>query len=202
MARPTNTIERQKQIALGLMRVMAKKGYDGASVADIAKSAKLTTGLVHYHFDNKLEILQFLAKHLTSESLNQVKARLQTMSGNPQLALDALIDFYLGLGATARPEVLACWIGLSAEALRHRPIQQLFEAALFELKSLIKAHIDAGIRSRTFHRQVDADAAAAGVVAAIQGYFVLAGTARGFVPKGTAARTVKAMVHGVLKGVR
>ena len=36
---------------------MAKRGYDGASVADIAKAARLTPGLVHYHFKNKQELI-------------------------------------------------------------------------------------------------------------------------------------------------
>jgi len=57
MARPSNTDERRLQIMGALVKVMAKRGYDGASVADIARAARLTPGLVHYHFKNKQEIL-------------------------------------------------------------------------------------------------------------------------------------------------
>ena len=57
MPRPSNTDERRAQIADALKRVMARKGYDGATVNDIAAEADLTPGLVHYHFRNKLEIL-------------------------------------------------------------------------------------------------------------------------------------------------
>ena len=57
MARPSNTDERRLQIMGALVKVMARRGYDGASVADIARAARLTPGLVHYHFKNKQEIL-------------------------------------------------------------------------------------------------------------------------------------------------
>lgn len=55
--RPPNTNARRAQISGGLIKVMAKRGYDGASVNEIAKAAELTPGLIHYHFKNKQEIL-------------------------------------------------------------------------------------------------------------------------------------------------
>jgi len=57
MARPSNTDQRREQITRALQAVMAKKGYDRASISEIAAAAGLAAGLVHYHFDSKLEIL-------------------------------------------------------------------------------------------------------------------------------------------------
>ena len=56
MSRASNTDDRRAQIVDALIAVMAKHGYDGASIADIARKAGLAPGLVHYHFDSKLEI--------------------------------------------------------------------------------------------------------------------------------------------------
>lgn len=53
MPRPSNTAERQEQIVLGLLEVMAERGYEKASVASIARAAELSPGLVHYHFQTK-----------------------------------------------------------------------------------------------------------------------------------------------------
>ena len=47
MARPSNTEERRQQIVQGLLRVMAERGYERASIAEIARAAGLTPGLVH-----------------------------------------------------------------------------------------------------------------------------------------------------------
>ncbi len=184
------------------MLVMAKKGYDGASIADIAKAAKLTAGLVHYHFKSKLEILTALAEQLSQDSASALHQHLDASSDSPSQAIDAVIDFYLGVGATAKPEVLACWIALSGEALRHKAIGKVFEATLADTHQVVKARIEAGIRKKTLANNIDAGAAAAALVAAIQGYFVIAGTARALVPKGSAAQTVKQMMQGVLGAKR
>ena len=42
MPRPSNTAERRAQITGALVKVMARRGYDGATIADIAKAARLT----------------------------------------------------------------------------------------------------------------------------------------------------------------
>jgi AcrR family transcriptional regulator len=57
MPRPSKTAERREQIIDGLIHVMAQHSYDGASTARIAKAAKLSSGLVHYHFSKKQDIL-------------------------------------------------------------------------------------------------------------------------------------------------
>jgi TetR/AcrR family transcriptional repressor of bet genes len=197
MGRPSNTDQRRQQITRGLMMVMAKKGFDGSSTADIARAARLTTGLVHYHFKDKLEILHALAEHLSQEDEASLRRHLEPLGERPAESLGAIIDFYLGLGA-AKPNVLACWISLGGEALRHKRIAGVFAATLERLQRLVRERIEAGVRLKVFRADVDADAAAAALVATIQGYFVLAGTARTLIPRGSAARTVKQMMAGLL----
>lgn len=177
---------------------MAKKGYDGASISDIAKAARLTTGLVHYHFRDKLEILTALSVQLSEDNSAALRQHIEATAAGPAQAIDAIIDFYLGLGVSAKPEVLACWIALGGEALRHKAIAKIFEATLADIYHLAEEHIDEGVRQKVFAKGIDAAAAAAALVAAIQGYFVLARTARVLIPKGSAARTVKQMMQGVL----
>lgn len=43
MARPGNTVERRAQIARALLKVMARRGYDGASIAAVAGYALAST---------------------------------------------------------------------------------------------------------------------------------------------------------------
>jgi TetR/AcrR family transcriptional repressor of bet genes len=198
MARPSNTEERRRQITRGLMVVMAKHGYDGASIGDIAKAARLSPGLVHYHFKDKLEILTALAGEIAEDGITALRAAVAAAKGGASQRIDAVIDFYLGLGASAQPELLACWIALSGEALRHKVIRVLFEATLGGVHQVAREQITEGIRAKELSRSIDPDAAAAALVAAIQGYFVLAGTARLLIPKGSAAKTVKQMMNGVL----
>src|SRR5688572_20835936 len=107
MARPSNTEERRAQIAAGLMRVMARHGYDGASVAQVAAAAKLTPGLVHYHFKNKREILLEALDQLMRRHRERLETKLAAVGADPLKQVHAFIDFHLGLGADADPEALA-----------------------------------------------------------------------------------------------
>src|SRR5262245_52255763 len=117
MPRPSNTEKRRAQISRALVKVMAKHGYGGASIAGIAKAARLTPGLVHYHFENKQEILLAALRDLVARHNDTLESRLAA-AGDPVAEVAAFIDLHLGLGADADPEALACWILLSGEALR------------------------------------------------------------------------------------
>jgi TetR/AcrR family transcriptional repressor of bet genes len=197
MPRPENTEERRAQIAQGLQKVMAKKGYDGASISDVAKEAGLAPGLVHYHFKNKLEILLVVLDRLGAHHLAELDARIAEAYGDPQAELVRFIEHHLATGKTADAEALACWISLGGEALKDARVRRAYAAVLEASLSRLRAIIAQGAASGVFEIRAP-DAAAAGLLAAIQGYFVLAGTARSLIPRKTAAKTVIAMAAGLL----
>jgi TetR/AcrR family transcriptional regulator, transcriptional repressor of bet genes len=201
MARPSNTDERREQITQALVKVMSRRGYDGASIGDIAKAARLTPGLVHYHFKSKQEILLEALRRLVVHHESRLDARLAAVQGDPAKEVEAFIDLHLGLGADADPEALACWILLSGEALREPKVRAEYAGELERLAKRLSEIIRRGIKSRAFScAPAEADAAASALVATIQGYFTLAGTARSVIPKGSAAASTKKMARGLLHG--
>jgi TetR/AcrR family transcriptional repressor of bet genes len=193
MARPSNTLERRRQIASGLIKVMAKRGYDGASIADVASAARLTPGLVHYHFKNKREILLAALHELMQRHAAGLEQKLASAPHEPMKQIHAFLDFHLGLGASADPEALACWILLSGEALRDTRVRQEFEKALEALAGRLAKLIRDGA-----FRTDDPRAAASALLATIHGYFVLAATAPALIPRGSAARSARLMAEGLL----
>jgi TetR/AcrR family transcriptional repressor of bet genes len=201
MPRPSNTEERRAQITSALMKVMASRGYDGASVLEIAKAARLTPGLVHYHFKNKQQILLAALQDLVARHDANLETSLSAAGADPAAQVEAFIDFHLGLGADADPEALACWILLSGEALREPKIRVEFERALESTAKRLAKLMRAGVEKRAFRCDC-VDAAAGALVATIQGYFVLAATARPLIPKGSAAKCAKLMATGLLRPPR
>jgi TetR/AcrR family transcriptional repressor of bet genes len=183
------------------MKVMARRGYDGASIADIAKAARLTPGLVHYHFKSKQEILLAALHELVARHDHNLEARLGSADGDPITEIEVFIDFHLGLGADADPQALACWILLSGEALRERKVRVEFEKALEAMTARLRDTIQRGLEQRAFACQAAA-AAASALIAVIQGYFVLAATARTIIPRGSAARSTRQMAEGLLRPAR
>jgi TetR/AcrR family transcriptional repressor of bet genes len=200
MPRPSNTDERRAQIVHGLIAVMAKHGYDGASIADVAKRAGLAPGLVHYHFKNKLEILIEVVRALAAGHTTAVDAALANVD-EPTAQLQAFIDVHLGTGQHANPAALACWVIVTAEAVRQPRIHREVERVLGEMADRLTAIITRGQAAKQFGA-VDARAAAAALLATIQGYFVLAATAREVIPAGSAATATQHMAWGLLNPTR
>lgn len=197
MARPTNTAERRTQIARALLKVMAKRGYEGATVADVAKVAKIAPGLAHYHFKNKLEILLAAIDELAHDYTLRLARHLEAAQGHPERELRAFVDAHLHLGKEADPEALACWITISGEALRVGSVQKAFARVMAESAARLCDILTRGTALELF-ACAEPDVAAAAIVAAIQGYFVLAATAREIIPRGSAARATMAMVRGLI----
>ena len=101
MPRPSNTEERQAQITGALMKVMAKRGYDGASVADIAKAARLTPGLVHYHFKSKQEILLAALRDLVARHDANLEVKRKLGFSGEQKFSRSMIDAVAQVASTS-----------------------------------------------------------------------------------------------------
>lgn len=195
MGRPSNTAERREQIVQGLLEVMAKQGYEGASIVSIAKAAHLAPGLVHYHFDTKGEVLVALVERLVS----RVRARYERRAPDaaPQARLHAFIDAHLALGADADPHSVAAWSVIGAEAVRQPEVRTLYRnalaATLSELRRLLAACLREQRRSRRNVRSI-----AAALMSAIEGAFRIAAAAPGSLPKGFAAPMVRRMADSLV----
>jgi TetR/AcrR family transcriptional repressor of bet genes len=198
MSRPSNTDERREQIAGALLRVMARKGYDGASIASVAAAARVAPGIVHYHFKDKQEILVTALRDLVSRYEAALDARESAAGSDPVRRILAFIDFHLGLGAESDPETLACWVMLSGEALRQPKIRAEYAGAMQSIARRLCTLIEEGQKQGEL-RCADATVAASALVAAVEGYYVLAAVARDVIPRGSAALAVRHMAEGLLQ---
>ena len=198
MPRASNTTVRRAQIVDGLLAVMAREGYERASVARIAGASRLTPGLVHYHFESKGEILVALVGELERRVSQRVEARLARVSaGAARVRLAAYVDAHLATGAGADAAAVACWVAIGAEAIRQpevaRAYRAVLERAVDRLAALVRAVlVEDGRATR------GARAMAAAIAATIEGAYRLAAAAPGVVPAGSAAPSLVAMVDGLL----
>jgi TetR/AcrR family transcriptional repressor of bet genes len=197
MARTSNTDERRSQIVDGLQVVMATHGYERATVAEIAKAASLTPGLVHYHFETKQEILLALIERLAGVWRARA-ARRQEIDAEPRERLGLLLDAWLGLDERADAAAVACWVTLSGEALRQPAVRELYVGALREAKGALE-HAVREVLVGESRAASEATAIAAALIAAIQGYLQLGVLAAGLVPRASAARTLRAMANGAIE---
>ncbi|MHB8448403.1 MAG: TetR/AcrR family transcriptional regulator [Rudaea sp.] len=185
MSRKPNTDLRRSQIVDALRQVMAVSGYSGATIHAIAAKSGLAPGLVHYHFHDKHEILVELVESLAAYARARYDRRVAhaTTSGE---RLQAYIDARLAFGDDAKPDAVAAWVMIGAEAVRDTDVRKVYQDAVTKelalARELLRACLrDAGKRVRKL------DELAAGLLAYTEGAFVLASNARDLVPKGFAA---------------
>ncbi len=195
MPRPKNTDERQRQIVEGLLRAMAERGYERASVQAIAKAAGLSPSLVHYHFKNKQQVLLALIGRLGDIIQERFEARAAGAS-DPWQRLDAFIDAHLALDETADPAAVACWVAIGAEAVRQPEVREVYGATV-ERELVLLAGLVGDVLAHERRSDEAASTIAAGLFAAIQGSYQLAAVARA-APEGFAAPTVRQMARGLI----
>lgn len=198
MGRPSNAPERRQQIVEATLRVMARTGFDGASVQAIAKEAGLAAGLLHHHFGSKGEILHALLDHL--EAL--VRARHDALAARRRGAwgrLEAWIDAHLAQGEGAEPDAVAAWVWIGAQSLKDDELRERYQAVvrrrLEELMALLHEV------AREHDARVDVPGLAITTLAAIEGYYQLAASTT-VVPPGTAAPELRRTLRRVLAGRR
>lgn len=188
MGRPSNTHERKREISTALLRVMAEQGYEKASIQAIAKEAGLASGLIHYHFKTKQEILLSAVNWI----VNSVEGRLiqlQEKEQTPWERLEAFINVRLATGDTQMPEIVSAWVVIAAESIRQPEVREIYQGLIQTQLDMLAALL---IEVWEIKTEVDDDIVhlSAIVIAAIEGAFQLSVTASHAMPKHYAANAV------------
>lgn len=184
MSRPPNTDARRAQIVAALLPVIAKSGYEKATIQAIAAQAGLAPGLIHYHFKTKRDILVTLIETLARAAA----ARFEALTGaatDPQERLKAYLQARLGLGDGAAPDLVAAWVMIGAEAVRQAEVRAVYSHVvaqeLASITLLIKQCLRAQQRDTRHAKPI-----AAALLAIMGGAFQLASAAPGVLPVGYA----------------
>lgn len=194
--RPSNTTERRQEIADALRRVMATEGYERATIQRIAKEAGLASGLVHYHFEDKAEILALLVDSLVA----RFEARIARRGKGGETAieqLDRLLEGLLARGETEDLEAVRCWTLVGAQAVKDADVRVPYERHLTTLTDRIAALIVTACHDDDRSGE-GARAMAGALVALTEGYFALAAVSPALVATGSASAMAKRTLRGLL----
>lgn len=111
---------RRQQLIEATIAVLAAKGYAALTVADVAKRAGLSPGIVIFHFNTKDQLLAETLRFLAIEYRNHWATRMQEGGTSPAEQLKAMLlsDFETEVFTSER---LAAWIAFWGEA-QGRPV--------------------------------------------------------------------------------
>ena len=128
VSRPAHTrisaVERRAQIIAATRKVALARGLHDLRVADVAAELDVSTGLIHYHFATKHELLGAMLRDTAAEELNAVMLAIETLE-HPTAQLEYMIDAYLP--SPRRDQSWALWIDVWGEALRDPEIRRISE---------------------------------------------------------------------------
>jgi transcriptional repressor BetI len=110
---------RRQQLIEATIGAIARKGYAALTLADVAKAAGLSGGIVNFHFESKEKLLIATLRHLAEEYRQNWQDALKVAGDSPAARLAALAtaDFN---DVVCTPDKLAAWSAFWAEA-QNRP---------------------------------------------------------------------------------
>ncbi len=160
---------RRAQIVSGARQAFSRKGYDAATVGDIAEAAGVSKGLIYHYFRSKEDILLATAEAL----MDGFAEYMERMSTAETTAAEKLLALqHLHIRETVKVwDLVQIMIEFWSESVRRpeiaRPYAQMFRKA----RAYLEAIIEAGIASGEF-RPVPAKEVASLMIAIVDGLTV------------------------------
>jgi TetR/AcrR family transcriptional repressor of bet genes len=113
---------RRQQLIEATVEILARKGYASLTIADVARQAGLSVGIISFHFEGKEKLLAACLRYLADEYYNNWKASLEQAGSNTAAKLEAMLlsDFSETIYT---PQKLAAWIAFWGET-QGRPIYE------------------------------------------------------------------------------
>jgi AcrR family transcriptional regulator len=140
----------REKILASAKALFAERGYEAATIRDIAKQAGMSTGAVFASFTDKSDLFTEIAEAEQTELNAAMRDAMGELTGRAAVVamLDAAIDRHMGELALFQAVMSALWMpGLAEKARRRldrRPPTALIAAALRAEAGCPDAHVPGG----------------------------------------------------------
>ena len=87
--------DKREQIIETAMQLFAEKGFEGASIRDIAEKASVNVAMVNYYFGTKEKLFEKIIEYKSSATRGLLDEILHNESLTPIRKIEAIIDSYI-----------------------------------------------------------------------------------------------------------
>jgi AcrR family transcriptional regulator len=157
---------RRAQLTKAAYKVVAQKGYNDFTIKDIAAEAGLSTGLVHYYFKNKEDLLFKLLKEMNANLKEQLNKALMVLT-EPKDKLLAFCDEAFALLDREKAYfyvLIDFWARINHDTRIRQANVKLFQSYRDEIVAIIKEGMAKGV-----FMVVDVKLASVIIISLIQG---------------------------------
>jgi AcrR family transcriptional regulator len=161
------TLASKEKIIKAAIKVFSAKGYDGATMDEIARASRLTKPMIYYHFKNKKDLYLYLLESHTERFYSRLQDILTAPCDHLQI-LSMLIDYYDESFRT-NPEMLQLF---QRETVGNgRFLEHLTEQYLSKIQEQIAAFFRDGARAGVFRSSLNYDLCALTLAAILMFHF-------------------------------
>jgi AcrR family transcriptional regulator len=160
---------RRAQLTRAAYKVVGQKGYYDFTIRDIAREAGLSTGLVHYYFKNKEDLLLNLLKEINKNMLIVLNKAIST-SDDPKEKLNIFMNQAFNLVRDEKDYfyiVIDFWTQVNKNDRMKRANTKLFKSYRDEISKILKEGIEKGV-----FMKMDVDYTSAVIISIIQGMII------------------------------
>jgi AcrR family transcriptional regulator len=160
----TTVEERRAEILETTCQVVVERGFAATRVADVANKLGISTGLIHYHFDSKDQLIAEAFQYAAEADLARLEAEV-AKEIEPLAKLDLIFQLYTP--EEAEPGWMM-WIDGWGEALRSPALKAISQDLDLRWKTVLQEIVEAGVAQGRF-RCVDPSATAWRLAALLDG---------------------------------
>jgi AcrR family transcriptional regulator len=160
--------DRERDLVRIAYKLIAKKGFEGFRIRQVAAAAGIDNGTLHYHFPGKQDLIRGVVDHLLEELGT---SRLKKTEGQTSTGLDQLRREFEELRVRLRevPEQLTVITELFAHAQRHPDVARVLRRFEEGWRNRVLAILESGKRDGSFRTDLEADATANALMAQFTG---------------------------------
>jgi len=163
------TVDEGRRLAIldAAAQLIAERGYHAVRIADIARTARTSTGSVHYYFPGKNDVLTRALRHAVSRAFDRQGAELRKIDSAYERML-RLIDMQLPRIGQVRDE-WSIWMQYWAEAIIRPQLRPAHNEFYARWREAVVRIVQLGQRQGEFRKDADAEMGALQLTALTDG---------------------------------
>ncbi len=138
---------RRKQLIEVAIETIASEGFVNTSLADIAKRADISKGVISYHFDSKDELINAVIRDLLRAQFSYIRAKVEEAGESPRERLRTYIRASFEHMAEHRDRATAqidLWGSFTSIEAKHDFNQTVYNPCRRYLSEIVKAGQERG----------------------------------------------------------
>lgn len=161
---------RQAEMAQLVIQVVARVGFEGASMRAIAAEGGFSTGVLLHYFQNREELLTFSIDYIFAGLEKDIS---EAVAGKPPL--EAILDIceHVLPNTTKRNAEWSVWTNILARATRDENFREKIRSRSLRTRKLVIGILEAGVNDKSVREDTDLEEIADLLLALVEGMGVL-----------------------------